>query len=91
MFWCAPKANTAHQYRETVELGEIYKDAATVDAILAQLEPQWMGADYHMMRRNCCDFCTAFGAALETPVAIPGWLNSLAKSGSSIVSFFKRS
>merc|ERR1712226_1092061 len=72
-----------HAYLESIALGNTQMSELDVIRMLRQLELEWSGKDYDIMRKNCCHFadrlCTLMGVG-----PIPSWTTSLAGTGAAI-------
>lgn len=80
IFCCQPKLCEMHTYRQSVLLGDCCKKPREVSAILRRMEPQWRGADYDLLHKNCCYFSAAFAQELGAG-DIPRWVNRFARDG----------
>jgi len=83
VFDCPPKGCTAHSYRESVPMGQTSMSETEVKLLLKQLEGEWPGEEYDLLRRNCCVFSDEFCKRLGVG-AIPGWVTNLAGAGATL-------
>mmetsp|Transcript_96117 Transcript_96117/g.200786 ORF Transcript_96117/g.200786 Transcript_96117/m.200786 type:complete len:272 (-) Transcript_96117:202-1017(-) len=83
VFDCPPKGCTAHIYRESVPMGSTSMSQAEVAALVRQMQVEWPGADYDLLRRNCCSFSDAFCRRLGIG-PIPKWVTNLAGAGATL-------
>lgn len=83
IFCCEPKLCEMHTFRQSVLLGNCCKKPREVSDILRRMEPQWRGADYNLLHKNCCFFSTAFAQELGAG-DIPGWVNRFAREGAML-------
>jgi len=83
IFSNAPKGCAMHHYRESVELGETQLSEADVTKLIKEMEPDWEGKDYDLLRRNCVFFSTALAERLGVK-ALPKWVTNLAGAGASV-------
>jgi len=78
-----PRKHPQHHYRETVELAATKLSEQEINRTIVALARQYIGQDYHLMRRNCCHFadelCQALGAG-----ELPGWVYRLARIGDKV-------
>lgn len=65
VFACRPRSCSAHHYREAMDMGPTPKSAAETAAILAELSQRWQGAEYDLLRHNCCHFSRELLQRLE--------------------------
>mmetsp|Transcript_31551 Transcript_31551/g.97002 ORF Transcript_31551/g.97002 Transcript_31551/m.97002 type:complete len:114 (-) Transcript_31551:76-417(-) len=83
-----PRADPQHHFRETVELPPTPLSEDEVDRLTEQLQREYLGCQYDLLRRNCChfadDFCQRLGVG-----RIPGWVYRLARIGARIDSVLK--
>jgi len=78
-----PGGDGQHQYREAMDLGSTPLSNEEVDEVLQQLKAEWHGADYDLLRRNCCHFCDALCLNLSVG-PLPSWVKSLAGAGAAL-------
>ena len=72
-----------HHYRESIYLGDCELRPDQIDAILADLKPQWLARSYNLFRKNCCFFSQEL--AIQLGVGdIPAWVYSLATTAEFI-------
>lgn len=83
VFGCEPKGCEMHDYRETVELGTVTLSREHVGHLLDDLEGQWLGEDYDLLRKNCTHFANEFASRLGVG-QIPGWTMNLASIGATL-------
>jgi hypothetical protein len=83
IFCNEPRMCTAHTFRESIYLGDCRKKPYLVEFIIEKMTPGWMGRDYDLLRKNCCQFAEAFAEELGVG-PLPGWLNRLAREGAEI-------
>jgi len=78
-----PRADPSHHFRQTVSLKKTQLTQDEIDIIIKQLQQEYPGRDYDLLRRNCChfadDFCQRLGVG-----RIPGWVYRLARLGARI-------
>lgn len=83
VFCCDPTGCAEHQYRECVNMGITSLTRDEVDELVEQLEDEWLGEDYDLLRKNCCTFsdelCRRLGVG-----PIPGWVTNLAAAGATL-------
>eukprot|EP00930_Biecheleria_cincta_P006123 TRINITY_DN107100_c0_g1_i1.p1 TRINITY_DN107100_c0_g1~~TRINITY_DN107100_c0_g1_i1.p1 ORF type:complete len:473 (+),score=87.14 TRINITY_DN107100_c0_g1_i1:114-1532(+) len=83
IFCCEPKLCEMHTFRQSVLLGNCCKKPREVSAILRRMQPQWQGADYDLLHKNCCCFSAALAQELGAG-DIPGWVNRFASDGAML-------
>ena len=83
VYECAPRANPAHEYRESLELGSSELSAADFAHALGRLRDAWRGERYDLCHRNCVHFCAALAAELGVG-PVPEWVNCLAHAGAAV-------
>lgn len=83
IFHNAPKACSMHHYRESVDLDETHMSEADVLKLVKEMEPQWPGKDYDLLRRNCVFFSAEFARRLGAK-EVPKWVTNLAGAGATI-------
>jgi len=86
VFECQPGACDMHIYREKVNLGNLTLSREQVLGILEEMCGDYLGADYDLLRKNCCTFCADFVTRLGLP-PIPPWVLNLASTGAKAVDF----
>mmetsp|Transcript_46676 Transcript_46676/g.105775 ORF Transcript_46676/g.105775 Transcript_46676/m.105775 type:complete len:225 (-) Transcript_46676:56-730(-) len=84
--WHAPKANQDHAYRETLAMGCTRLSPDQVVQVIEEMQEQWTGRSYDMLKRNCHSFSDAFCQRLGVG-GLPPWVNTLADTGASTVEF----
>eukprot|EP00419_Tripos_fusus_P027765 CAMPEP_0172721368 /NCGR_PEP_ID=MMETSP1074-20121228/78970_1 /TAXON_ID=2916 /ORGANISM="Ceratium fusus, Strain PA161109" /LENGTH=250 /DNA_ID=CAMNT_0013547097 /DNA_START=59 /DNA_END=812 /DNA_ORIENTATION=+ len=85
VFECRPGACEMHIYREKVNLGKITHSREEVLRILEEMQGQYPGADYDLLRKNCCTFSEDFAKRLGLEEAFPSWVSNLASTGAKAV------
>lgn len=83
VFYCTPMQCSAHRYRESVSMGKTSMSEEQVENLLRQLKNEWPGADYDLLRHNCCHFCDALCCRLGVG-NIPTWVTNLAAAGATL-------
>mmetsp|Transcript_43412 Transcript_43412/g.122736 ORF Transcript_43412/g.122736 Transcript_43412/m.122736 type:complete len:233 (-) Transcript_43412:94-792(-) len=83
VFACRPRSCSAHHYREAMDMGPTPKSAAETAAILAELSQRWQGAEYDLLRHNCCHFSRELLQRLEVK-EMPSWVVNLAGAGATV-------
>jgi hypothetical protein len=80
---CQPGQNTAHAYLKAMPMGETILSPIEVRDLIVRLAEVWQGAEYDLLRCNCCHFsselCKQLGAR-----PLPGWILNLAGAGEAI-------
>mmetsp|Transcript_69997 Transcript_69997/g.130867 ORF Transcript_69997/g.130867 Transcript_69997/m.130867 type:complete len:206 (+) Transcript_69997:78-695(+) len=69
-----PRQHSLHVYKESIEIGIINKSPSEVLDIIEGLKAEWKAEDYHVLRRNCCNFCEAFLVRLAGK-HLPAWVD----------------
>eukprot|EP00747_Dinoflagellata_sp_TGD_P219837 gnl/TRDRNA2_/TRDRNA2_91884_c1_seq1.p1 gnl/TRDRNA2_/TRDRNA2_91884_c1~~gnl/TRDRNA2_/TRDRNA2_91884_c1_seq1.p1 ORF type:complete len:287 (+),score=41.19 gnl/TRDRNA2_/TRDRNA2_91884_c1_seq1:89-949(+) len=80
VFSCPPRLCEAHKYRESIAMGTAKLSQFEVGRLLEDMMREWQGADYDLLRHNCCHFSDAFCQRLGVG-PIPTWITSLAAAG----------
>jgi len=83
IFTNEPKGCKAHTFRESVDMGTTAKTEDEVKAILEELNLEWPGFEYDLLRKNCCYFSSAFVDKLGCG-PVPSWVTSLAAAGATL-------
>eukprot|EP00439_Symbiodinium_sp_Y106_P073402 s1557_g13.t2 len=83
VFCCRPRGCDAHSYREAVPMGKTTMSRSAVEALIKDLAKKWKGAEYDLLRHNCCHFSDALCLALGVG-HVPGWVTSLAGVGAML-------
>mmetsp|Transcript_62482 Transcript_62482/g.116107 ORF Transcript_62482/g.116107 Transcript_62482/m.116107 type:complete len:449 (+) Transcript_62482:38-1384(+) len=85
---CAPRENCQHHFRQTVEMVATTMSREQIAEVIADLIEEYSGADYDLLRRNCChwadDFCKRIGAG-----SLPAWVHRLARIGANVDNAWK--
>eukprot|EP01062_Namystynia_karyoxenos_P028499 TRINITY_DN21588_c1_g1_i1.p1 TRINITY_DN21588_c1_g1~~TRINITY_DN21588_c1_g1_i1.p1 ORF type:complete len:471 (+),score=85.40 TRINITY_DN21588_c1_g1_i1:113-1525(+) len=87
VFCIAPRTGMpAANFKETIEIGTTTKTAEDIDYIVGLLvmTGQWKASDYHILHRNCNDFCSHFIKHLGD-WDFPSWINRAAKLGAALL------
>jgi len=84
VFECQPGACAMHIYKEQVNLGKLTLSRDEVVRILEEMCGQYLGADYDLLRKNCCTFSADFVTRLGLP-PIPSWVLNLANTGAKAI------
>mmetsp|Transcript_7710 Transcript_7710/g.14048 ORF Transcript_7710/g.14048 Transcript_7710/m.14048 type:complete len:259 (-) Transcript_7710:5-781(-) len=82
IFSCPPRGNTAHAYKQAVDMGATALSEGQVHQLLNELGAEWLSDEYHLLHQNCCDFSNEFCKRLGVG-AVPGWLKSAAGIGAT--------
>ncbi|CAJ1386093.1 unnamed protein product [Effrenium voratum] len=83
VFSCSPKGCKAHVYKDSLEMGECQKSSAEIEAIIQEMEGDWPGFDYDLLRKNCCLFSKALVEKLGVG-PVPSWVTNLAAAGATL-------
>jgi len=83
VFYGPPKECPAHRYRESIDMGVTPLTEFQVAKLMQQLEEEWLGGDYDLLRHNCCSFCNEFCIRLQVG-PIPAWVTNLAGAGATL-------
>jgi len=71
------------KYKESIELGCTDFTRPEIESIVEQLGDQYRGDQYHLLKKNCNHFTTAFIEIL-TGKQLPKWVNRLASIGDTL-------
>lgn len=83
VFDCAPKQCASHRYWKSQPIGVTELSKVEVRKILLQLKRDWRGAQYDLLRRNCCTFSNEFCMRLGVG-PVPTWVTNLAAAGATL-------
>lgn len=72
-----PKMDSAHSYRETIEMGSTALSPKELGSLIGRLCDEWPGNSYDLLTRNCNHFSEALLQELGVD-HLPSWCNSLA-------------
>jgi len=85
VYWCPPRCNCRHRYRESVSMGTTRLSEGEVLKLVLDLKNQWVGCNYDVLVQNCCHFCDVFCRRLGVGPT-PEWLMHLAGAGAALAS-----
>lgn len=80
---CMPRAHPCHSYRCTVPMGQTKLGEIKVAKVLRKMEEEWRGLDYHFIKHNCLDFCSALCQELGCD-RIPSWVDRYGRTAEKI-------
>mmetsp|Transcript_62213 Transcript_62213/g.181657 ORF Transcript_62213/g.181657 Transcript_62213/m.181657 type:complete len:272 (-) Transcript_62213:67-882(-) len=83
VFSCPPRGCDVHHYRESLEIGATSMSREEVAALLQGLKTEWPGADYDLLKHNCCIFSNELCERLGVG-PVPGWVTNLAAAGATV-------
>jgi len=83
VFSCKPQGCDMHHFREPVSIGKTTMSEPEVKKLIEQIQEEWPGTDYDLLRRNCVVFCNEFCQRLGVG-PIPGWVTNLAAAGATV-------
>jgi len=83
VFSCPPKGCTAHNFRESHKIGETTMSESEVKSIIEQLQKDWPGTDYDLLRKNCVIFSDTLSKSVGAG-PLPAWLTNLAGAGATV-------
>lgn len=83
VYYCEPKGNTSHYYRQSIPMGPTKLSRREVSEMIQEMKPLWIGKDYTLLYKNCCDFSGDLCRGLDVG-QLPGWLRSAAGAGGRI-------
>jgi len=83
VFSCEPKKCHDHVFRESVAMGSTDLNENDVVDLTKRLAKEWRGADYDLLRHNCCSFSNAMCEHLGVG-PLPPWVTNLAAAGATI-------
>jgi len=75
-------------FKERISLGKTPLPPHLVFNVLAGMRSEWIGQEYHYLRRNCGHFCAELARRLCVPGEIPEWVTSLAETGDWVSQLF---
>jgi hypothetical protein len=73
-----PRAEEDHVYKCSVYLGETSLSHESFASLLAQACQKWRGADYDLLERNCCCFCSEVVQQLGVG-PMPAWIDHFSR------------
>jgi len=76
----------ASHFKESILLGHTRKTASDIDRIIGLMivEKEWLASDYHILEKNCNDFCSRLADRLGG-WHLPPWVNRAAKVSAAVV------
>lgn len=80
IFCTEPRRCSMHTYNQSVYLGDCKKMPKQVERILREMLPDWQGATYDLLHKNCCTFSDEFAKKLGVG-PIPEWVHRFAHTG----------
>lgn len=83
VFSCAPRGCEAHHFRESEAMGETRLSEGEVADVIRELQKEWRGADYDLLRHNCCGFSNVMCERLGVG-NLPSWVTNLAAAGATV-------
>lgn len=83
VFDCEPMKCDAHQYRESLPMGETTLSEAEISSVLNRLIEAWPGVEYDLLRKNCCTFSDTLCQELGVG-PVPKWVTNLAGAGATL-------
>jgi len=83
VFDCPPMKCSGHTFWKSHPMGETDLSKAEIKDILGQLRRGWRGAEYDLLRHNCCSFCDQLCVRLGVG-HVPGWVTNLAAAGATL-------
>lgn len=78
-----PQCCSPHRYYKSIEMGVTFLEPREVLQLIHSMAEQWIGQDYDLLRKNCCDFSDALCVELGVG-ELPRWVMSLADAGASL-------
>lgn len=79
----SPRTHPQHRYRATVPMGTTNKSPQEIMQLVTRMAGEWPGCEYHLLHRNCLNFCNAFLDELQLR-HVPGWVDRAARVGSQL-------
>jgi len=65
---------------QTIAMGETNLSAKEFAKLIDRMQFQWLGSEYHVLSKNCCNFSRALLQELEAE-PMPGWVDRGAREG----------
>eukprot|EP00756_Hemistasia_phaeocysticola_P003020 Hpha_TRINITY_DN12019_c0_g1::TRINITY_DN12019_c0_g1_i1::g.141059::m.141059 len=87
IFCIAPRTGMpASHFKESILLGHTRKGPSDIDRIIGLMivEREWLATDYHILTKNCNDFCARLADRLGGWF-LPPWVNRAAKVSAAVV------
>jgi hypothetical protein len=78
-----PREHPAHQYRESIPMGESPMTEDEIDNVIDDFYDMWAANEYHIVSRNCVTFAEELAVALKVPQEFPSWVKGAAEAGKS--------
>eukprot|EP00397_Hematodinium_sp_SG-2012_P024973 GEMP01026052.1.p1 GENE.GEMP01026052.1~~GEMP01026052.1.p1 ORF type:complete len:301 (+),score=57.03 GEMP01026052.1:454-1356(+) len=78
-----PQTSPLGTYSHSVEMGPTPLSVDAVVNLLEDLQAKWLGYDYHVIKRNCHNFCEELCTRLKVLAPFPMDINMLAESAQS--------
>mmetsp|Transcript_19123 Transcript_19123/g.44725 ORF Transcript_19123/g.44725 Transcript_19123/m.44725 type:complete len:210 (+) Transcript_19123:100-729(+) len=69
-----PRQHTIHVYHQSIQIGVAKKSPEEVNKIIEEMKKEWKADDYHVLRKNCCNFSEAFLMKLLGE-HLPAWVD----------------
>lgn len=85
VFSHAPRSPPGASHCESVVMGTTKLSAAAVSCLVEALASDWTGAEYNLLKRNCCHFCKEFITRLGITTAFPSWVMQFATCGQALI------
>mmetsp|Transcript_14291 Transcript_14291/g.30016 ORF Transcript_14291/g.30016 Transcript_14291/m.30016 type:complete len:232 (+) Transcript_14291:65-760(+) len=83
IFTSQPRQCAGPEFLEAIEMGETTMSEESVSELVNRLKEEWIGAEYDLLRHNCCIFSNAFCEKLGVG-SVPSWVTSLAAAGATV-------
>jgi len=83
VFEGVPRGCLAHRYRGSLDMGKTGLSQAQVHQLIVQLQQEWPGQDYDLLRRNCVQFSREMVQRLGCG-PVPDWVTNLAGAGATL-------
>mmetsp|Transcript_1205 Transcript_1205/g.3020 ORF Transcript_1205/g.3020 Transcript_1205/m.3020 type:complete len:232 (+) Transcript_1205:127-822(+) len=84
IFNCRARECDGHTYCESLPMGKTSLTPMEFNELIEQMEKVWLGAQYDVLKRNCCHMCEELCERLGVG-AVPAWVTNLASTAATIV------
>jgi len=85
VFSHAPRSPPGASHCESVVMGTTALSAPALWCLVEALASEWPGAEYNLLKRNCCHFCEEFCKRLGITTAFPSWVVQFAACGQALI------
>eukprot|EP00416_Gambierdiscus_australes_P045200 CAMPEP_0171108558 /NCGR_PEP_ID=MMETSP0766_2-20121228/69169_1 /TAXON_ID=439317 /ORGANISM="Gambierdiscus australes, Strain CAWD 149" /LENGTH=191 /DNA_ID=CAMNT_0011570117 /DNA_START=63 /DNA_END=638 /DNA_ORIENTATION=+ len=87
VFASLPRACKARRYRQPIPLGRTKLSLTEVQDLLRELQQEWLGGHYNLVRHNCIHFSEALCQRLSVTRPLPKWIRRFVSVGAAVQDF----